>query len=243
MTEQTIKKTCDKHGEYDAKVMELWEGKTVQTSCPKCADEDSQKRQEAENKKLAEIELIQWNKFLKDSGMVRRYWNIKLDTFEPNDNQRKAYQAACKFVKEFDDMETKGQVLFFCGNVGTGKTMLAHAVLQSLGFGCYLRAIDISRMVRDCYSKNESEFDLIHNLTYRKMMAIDEVGVQQGTANESMLITDLIDRRYGELKPTIICSNLNEEKLAEFFGERAWDRLMQNGAIIPITGKSQRGIR
>jgi DNA replication protein DnaC len=55
-----------------------------------------------------------------------------------------------------------------------------------------------------------------------------------------MLITDLIDRRYGELNPTVICSNLNEEQLSKFFGERAWDRLMQNGAIIPITGKSNR---
>ena len=239
MTEDTIKRTCETHGDYEAKAIQLFT-KTIETKCPKCHEErEAEQKKEADEKK-AQADLLKWNEFLSNSGMIKRYHNIKLDTFIPTDDQKKAYAAACKFVENFDEMKSKGQVIFFCGNVGTGKTMLVHAMLQSLGFGSYLRAIDISRLVRDCYSTNESEHELIGKMTDCRLLVIDEVGVQQGTANETMLITDLIDRRYGELNPTVICSNLNEEQLSKFFGERAWDRLMQNGAIIPITGKSNR---
>lgn len=239
MSEVITKKTCDKHGEYDSKSMKLF-SKTIESKCPACHQEELEAIAEKEKKEQSAKDLKKWNDFLQASGMIKRYFNIKLDDITPDEDQKKAYAAATKFVDNFEDMQTKGQVLVFCGNVGTGKTMLTHALIQSLGFGSYLRAIDISRLVRDCYSTKESEYDLIDKLSSCPLLVIDEVGVQQGTANESMLITDLIDRRYGELNPTIICSNLNEKQLSEFFGERAWDRLMQNGAIIPITGKSKR---
>ena len=242
MSETIEIRTCEKHGDYSAKVFEAM-GRKIEMRCPECEKERTEKEEEANrieaiNKK--NMESARRRKNMIEAGFIPRYLGVTLENFKPTDDQKAAYDACVLFALKFEEMCESGKTLIFCGTVGTGKTMLVHALMQSVWCGRYLRAVDISRMVRDCYSKNESEHDLIQGLASTKLLVIDEVGVQQDTKHESLLITDLIDRRYGNLLPTIICSNLNKEKLKETFGDRAWDRLTQNSAIIPILGKSQR---
>lgn len=242
MTEETEIMNCEMHGDYEAKVVAVLTRK-IYSKCPECQIEENKAKAEQDaielERKAQEAAKAKRDRLLRN-GLMARYLGIELSDIEPTEEQKKAYDACLIFVAKFEEMCESGKTLILCGTVGTGKTMFAHAVLQSLDFGCYLRAIDISRMVRDCYSKNESEFDLIDSLAFTRLLVIDEIGVQQDTKHETLLITDLIDRRYGNLLPTIICSNLNKEKLKEVFGERSWDRLMQNGSIIPIVGKSLR---
>lgn len=242
MNEETITKNCEKHGDYEAKCLGILT-KKIYSNCPEC-EKERKIQDEIDAKAKAEQDEIDKRNAQErrrlENGLLRRYLWLTLEDFEPTEGQQKAYKACLKFVEQFEEMEKKGQTLIFCGNVGTGKTMLVHALMQSLGYGYYIRAVDISREVRGCYAKNLSEKDVIDNWSMQSLLVIDEVGVQQDTKNESMLITDLIDRRYGDLRPTIICTNLNKEKLAEVFGERAWSRLNQNCAIIPITGESNR---
>lgn len=243
MSETIETRNCEKHGDYQANVLAIFNGKQIISKCPECEDErkesEEQERKLAEQKRI-EQEVINKRHEMISNGLMPRYIGITLEDFKPLDEQKAAYDACLMFALKFDEMCETGKTMFFCGTVGTGKTMLVHALIQTVGHGRYLRAVDISRMVRDCYSKNESEYDLIDSLARAKLLVIDEVGVQQDTKHESLLITDLIDRRYGNMLPTIICSNLNKDKLKETFGERAWDRLMQNGVIIPVLGKSQR---
>ncbi len=240
---ETKTSQCDIHGEYKAGKFTILD-RDIWTKCPKCIEASAEKEKAKEKEVLdreAQKRAKEIEKNLVECGLIKRYRGIKLDSINPTPDQEKALRTAVSFTERFNEMSEKGQNLIFCGTVGTGKTMLVHAIMQTLGFGYYIRAIDISRRVRNTYSNGESELEAINNLVGQDLLVIDEVGVQQDTKNESLLITDLIDRRYGDMKPTIICSNLNEQGLSECFGARAWDRIMQNGAIIPMTGKSNRG--
>jgi len=228
---------CDLHGEYESEgksfgSIEFW------SPCPECAKELEKKENDEKNR----AEKMAREKFYKKSGIVKRYWDLTLDSFEPKPNQEKAHKLAVQFCARFDEMEKRGQTLVFPGNVGTGKTRLASSIIQTLGFGQYVRAIDISRDVRATYtnSSNETEREVVQKYVDKKLLIIDEVGVQMGTDNERILLTDIIDRRYGDLHPTIICSNLNESQLVDVFGERAWSRLKQNYVICPIVGDDLR---
>lgn len=232
-------KSCETHGEYQSSKFDILD-RIIWTACPTCNKEDVEKRNKEKDKAEEERKEKIRIKMLTECGLIKRYWGINLDSINPTPSQENAYRMAVSFSERFDEMSEKGQNLIFCGTVGTGKTMIVHALMQTIGFGYYIRSVDISRRVRNTYSTGESEMDVIDNLVRQDLLVIDEVGLQQDTKNELLLITDLIDRRYGDMKPTIICSNLNELGLKDCFGPRAWDRIMQNGAIIPITGESNR---
>lgn len=237
--QETEAKNCDIHGEYLAKVNRILH-KTFYTSCPDCSKIRDEKEIERKKLDFDKAEKAAKLRFLESTNIVSRYWNVKLEDITPTENQEKAYKSCLEFVKRFAEMCEKGQCLVFCGGVGTGKTLLASALIQSLGGGYYIRAIDISRSVRNAYSENKSEYEVIKNLSEKSLLVIDEIGVQMNSQAEALLITDLIDRRYGEMLPTILLSNLDREGICKALGERAFDRIMQNGALIPIIGESNR---
>jgi len=231
--------TCKSHGKYTAKIAYLGEHKITST-CPECSREENKKQADQKKDELAAKRRQIQIDFLEDANIIKRYWDMTLDDYKPREFQKNAHEKCLNFASRFDEMCSKGQCVIFCGGVGTGKTMLLSALIQSLRVGYYIRAVDISRNVRHAYSSNESELDVIEELANQRLLVIDEVGLQQNTKAEALLITDLIDRRYGNMVATILITNLDEEGVKESFGPRAFSRMMQKGAIISINGESQR---
>lgn len=233
---KTKQMICDIHGDYQAEIIDFY-GREIIKPCEQCAVIDEEQRLASEEREKSE----KLREKLELMGISKRNYGVDLEKFIPVESQRLARSAAVKFVANFKEMSQKGQTLIYCGGVGTGKTMLVQAMIQSLEFGLYVRAIDISRNVRSTYSdRNISEIEAIKEFVNAKLLVIDEVGVQSQSESESLLITDIIDRRYAEMRPTVLCSNLDEGEMKNVLGERAWDRLKHNCFICPITGNSLR---
>jgi DNA replication protein DnaC len=64
------------------------------------------------------------------------------------------------------------------------------------------------------------------------LLILDEVGVQFGTEFEKVIITDIINRRYSDMRPTIIMSNLTSDELSEYLGARVVDRMYEGGGGV-----------
>lgn len=64
------------------------------------------------------------------------------------------------------------------------------------------------------------------------MLILDEVGVQFGSESEKIILFEILNERYLNMKPTILISNLNPAALQEYVGERVMDRMRENGGII-----------
>ena len=123
------------------------------------------------------------------------------------------------------------------GGVGTGKTLLASAMLDKLvdSNKCeIIKLISIVRELKATWSKesNETEEELIKYYSKLDLLIIDEVGSQFGSDTEKLFIFDIIDGRYQDMKPTILISNLDIEGVKDAVGERCVDRLREGGGSM-----------
>ncbi len=132
------------------------------------------------------------------------------------------------------------------GGVGTGKTLLASAILDSLvdDYRCeIIKLIDLVRELKATWSKDSenTEENLINYYSNLDLLIIDEVGAQFGSDTEKLFIFDIIDGRYQEMKPTVLISNLDINGIKESIGERCVDRLREGGgSMIAFNWESSR---
>jgi DNA replication protein DnaC len=55
------------------------------------------------------------------------------------------------------------------------------------------------------------------------------------------MLFDVLNDRYGELRPTILIGNLTAAEMEAYLGERIMERLMDLGSItVPFTWSSHR---
>jgi DNA replication protein DnaC len=72
------------------------------------------------------------------------------------------------------------------------------------------------------------------------LLVLDEIQERGNTSWEDRIITHILDRRYGDLMPTVIIANLTKETLADCLGESIVSRMQETGGVMEITGKSHR---
>ena len=217
---------CPKHGFYPRYYGEGWE---IRCCCPKCLEE------ELLAKKLA------------GAAIPKRFLNHSLETFETAEQwQLKALDSVKSYSDDLDRNLSEGRCIVMIGNPGTGKTNLvidvARSVIDRAGTACYVTVSDLILRVRDSWGTGKT-LQLIDNFVGVDLLILDEVGVQAGTQNEQNIIFDVINKRYAEMKPTIILTNLNVDRCKNFLGERVWDRLKENdGLLITFKGSSYRSM-
>ena len=90
----------------------------------------------------------------------------------------------------------------------------------------------------------ESEAEVLHRYTACDLLVIDEVGVQYGKESEQVELFKVFNKRYNDVRPTIVLSNVTTEELKGYLGERIFDRLRENEAkVIQFDWESERGKR
>ena len=221
--------TCEKHGKYPAVYLDTYgSSKPINGKlCPFCHA----------------VELFR--KEMKTALIPTRFVEKSLDNFTVKD----AWQAQAKdkvknYIDNLEQFADQGRSLIFLGNVGTGKTHLAvsllKAFLQKGGSGVFLSVSDLILDIRDSWGKGSAR-EKIELYASADLLVLDEVGVQAGTENERQILFSIINRRYNEVKPTVLISNLNIDAFKDFVGKRIFDRLKENGGdLVAFTGNSYR---
>lgn len=237
---------CEKHGDFKQKSIEVlgkWMTFSKCTTCSKLENEEMELKREAEKK-----ELDAHNRKAKriNAGISKRYLGIKFDDFSPlNEKQSKALKAT-KSLSESILSEKPAHSLIMSGGVGTGKTMLCSALIESLVStkSCkIIKCIDLVRRLKSTWSKEsaETEEKLIESYSNMDLLIIDEIGVQFGSDTEKLFIFDIIDGRYENMLPTVLISNQGMEKIKQLIGERVVDRLRDGGGkLLVLDGESFR---
>lgn len=233
--------TCQKHGEYEMKYMDMF-GKIKQfDACSKCVKEKEISELERSKVVAEEKRLDRINDRKLYAGVSNRYLSA---TFESINQDRQEQKEAVTLLKNLcqnikDEKEVPSIII--TGSVGTGKTMMCSAVINEL---CVSRRVKIVklihlvRLLKETWSRGseDSELDIIKNYTRFDLLIIDEVGMQFGSDTESMFLFDIIDGRYENMLPTILVSNYaikpteDEPKCIEsIIGIRSLDRLRDGG--------------
>lgn len=224
-------KVCDKHGPYT----EIAYNKFTQ-SCRGCYEEklkeEDRLKQERDAQEIIERRIYR-------AGIPLRFSDRRLDTFIATEaGQQRALATSRAFVDGYK--RQSGQSLIFCGGVGAGKTHLSVGIAHDLilkGVECrFLSVIGAIRSVKETYSRGSeiTERQALDNLINPDLLILDEVGVQFGSEAEKMILFEIINGRYENMKSTIVISNLALEPLKEYLGDRVVDRLREGGGKMVV---------
>ena len=241
----TAQLNCAKHGVFTATGKGLTH-REVWTTCPVCRQ--SAIDDEAEERRLTRerAEDSAHQSRLTRAAVPARFAGKTLKSFKAESaDQKKALAVSCDYVQNWGQNAKKGAWLVFSGQPGTGKSHLAIAILQAImprDIGRYMTCMELIHLLRSTWRKDSeiSETDMLDKITDLPLLVLDEIGVQNGTDSEQNHLFDVLDRRYREMRPTILLTNQNKEGFKAFVGERVYDRMTEVARWVPFVWPSYR---
>jgi len=196
--------------------------------------------------------LIFWPKFvhcpqcrLEGLGVLPDDAHASFDNFRIDPPEIRAIYEACRAFAN----DPKGMLLLL-GNVGTGKTHLALAILRELfrrGAGglCFIKHRDfvakhwIAQL--PVTFRTEQPVSPLAACQNSELLVYDELtaAMDNRHACEDLLL-DLFESRIGRFKPTIITGNILPKNLEESIGSRLFDRLTRVATVLEFGIPSKR---
>lgn len=249
LTETTEAAHCDTHGAFSRRVLHLFGGTAIRTDCPECkaqrvALEEARKRREEQAERARRVATL-----TEEAGVPLRFRDRTFDSFTAeNPGQAFALRVCRKYAESFPEVRQRGTSIVMTGGPGTGKTHLAcaiaNAVIASDLVSVRFRTVsELMRRIKDTYRKDSprTESDVIEAYTWLDLLIVDEIGVQVGSDHEKLLLFDILNGRYQNLRPTILLSNLSAGDLETYLGHRVMDRYRECGTVLAFDWQSYRG--
>ena len=175
----------------------------------------------------------------KSARVPKRYQGKSLKNYD-HARQPKAYKFALDYLTNWRENLKSGKSLFFVGDVGTGKSHLAYAILNGLiKRGVPGIAASVPDLMDDLRDFDDS--GRIEALKEIDLLVLDDLGSQKNSEWVTERLFIILNARYSELKPTIITSNHRLEVLEKTSGwERIVDRIIEMCDIVLVNGESYR---
>lgn len=180
----------------------------------------------------------QMQKRVESSGVPRRYWHVDFDTYiSRNEKDSKNLET----IKKFTSLDNNDKVLILLGSKGLGKTHLGSAIIRNCGG----KFISIEKLIfkyesaQNFYAKTNRD-ELMESYSSTKMLVIDEIGRSIQQEKENALLSYILRRRYENMLPTVLISNLSKADLLKKFGEAVLDRLRETCISLEFEGESYR---
>jgi DNA replication protein DnaC len=239
---------CEKHGEYQSTGNKFLKNREIWTGCPVCAEEQKEASRKAHEAQKVARQLENLEAMLNQAAIPARFVGRTFEGFVADtDAKELALKVAADYANDFENNFKDGKGLIFAGKPGTGKSHLAAAVLQTImpkHCGLYVTAMGLIRMVRTTWRKDSerSEDEVLATLTTVPLLVIDEIGVQYGTDGEQTILFEVLDRRYCDVRPTILLTNQTKQGFRQYIGDRSYDRLFETCKWIVFDWESYRPI-
>lgn len=153
-------------------------------------------------------------------------------------------------------LESHDRFLVLCGSVGIGKTVAgAAACLLDSDYSDLSGAIGVSHrdvgvvipaghlaQRMDPWSADIDAGVTRLNPRAHQRIVLDDLGTERQDQRFAQALFDLVDQRQ-DVGRTLITTNLTGAQLRERYDERMIDRVLHQGRIVEVRGKSMRGSR
>jgi len=148
-----------------------------------------------------------------------------------------------KWVKVFIDNHQEAGNILMLGDVGTGKTHLACAIINEIHTNISHKTIDLIKNLDLHYyranqlfyfqnAEKEGVQEVVKNAKTTQLLIIDELARHPITENMRNQLCEIIDYRYNEMLPTIVISNLSPEDFSIAAGSAVFSRLLSDNSFI-----------
>lgn len=151
--------------------------------------------------------------------------------------------------QELERIKTRVQCGIMCalvGGRGPGKTQMAATLaIECAGQGItslYCTATEMLMAFKSAYKSESKETEESVMLRFKRptLLIVDEMDKRAATDWEQRLIFELLDRRYRDMRSTIIISNQTAREFADSIGPSLASRMTEAGGIIECTWQSFR---
>lgn len=231
--------TCTKHGNYERRTRKMDSvGRIMSHSpCPGCTHDRIAELRKLHGESEARQRKIKTESLMALLAIPDRFRAASFENYRPDNSDAERCLKVCQaYAQRWPERLKQGGGLVMCGKPGTGKNHLAfaiarHVICEHQSSARFTSAIRIARNFKSTWSKSaeKSESDVIDEYTAPELLIIDEIGVQFGSDAEKMILFEVINNRYEDMKPTILISNLPQDELSAFIGERVIDRMNDGG--------------
>lgn len=238
--------SCLTHGDYTATGTRYMGRREIWTGCAFCAAERTLRERQSEAERLATATRARMESMIDDAAIPLRFIGRSLANFRAETKEQKqALMVSQDYARTFAANLRSGKGLIFSGLPGTGKSHLATAILQAImpeHNGLYITCMGVIRAVRGTWRKDseKSESQVLNALGGADLLVLDEIGVQYGTDGEQTILFDVLDRRYRDMRPTILLTNQGMDGFKSFVGDRSYDRLTETNRWVAFDWGSYR---
>ena len=168
---------------------------------------------------------------MRNARIPKKFSNKFLDNFK---TPTKKADEIVQFIQAWiDSYSPGGKGLFLVGDVGSGKTHIAVAILKELiarGFtGLYYNVVDLLKDIRATMSKDYqvSEYQILDETCNVDVLVLDDIGAEKTSDWVLDRIYHIINKRYESQVTTIVTSNFNYDENEARVGKRIASRLKE----------------
>lgn len=154
----------------------------------------------------------------------------------------KVSKAVGEYVRALNKNYQQGRNLLLFGDVGTGKTFFAAAVLNAAideGYKCLFTSF--AREVNEI-TKAHDKNEYLRELKSYDFVVFDDFGVERETEYNLEQIYQIVNARYVANKPMIVTTNMGVEELntEEINKKRIISRIAEKVVTVPFWGEDRR---
>lgn len=181
---------------------------------------------------------MSWEKFIEINNIGKIFHNVDIEQVIFNKPLHS------KILRNFI---LKPMSLILFGPPGRGKTYTTLALIRELlkkenPYSIrFIKAKSIDDIVMQKLQENLSSSCFVRSLCEGKYLAIDDFGIDKATPRVVTDLYEIIDYRWSNELPTIISTNLKEDEIISFYGERIGSRLNSYKKLF-FGGKDLRNI-
>lgn len=211
-----------------------------------CAPECEQKNEQREWELMRRDSRVA---ILKErSGLSKRMKGFTFGNFKPyvSPSAARATEKVESYLKSWEENSETGRGLYFCGDVGTGKTHLAVAVMNELISrkrvpALFVTVPELLDNMRGAYNDPGRDIDeWMAAVKNADLLLLDDLGAERANEWVRERIFVIVNHRYREELPTIFTSNIGPKDLANQLGERTASRIIGMSDWISLEGEDYR---
>ncbi|MBP9742802.1 MAG: ATP-binding protein [Burkholderiales bacterium] len=231
----TEQRLCEKHKqEYSARMFMRNDGSQFWSTCPSCREENElAKRRQEHIEQQTESKKRLVAKLFNQSAIPPRFSDDTFDNYIADTADKLAVKnTMLGFAHDIKANLKIGRNVLLAGNPGNGKTHLSVAAAKSaIDSGYTALFTTVGEMIDKINEAGWNKATAIANYTIPDLLILDEVTYTLNSEEQKNLFK-VLNKRYEQIRSTIIQTNLSILDLKNVLGERIIDRLRENGGIV-----------